>query len=487
MELVKAEMDNTQLAKLVRARGIDFEPTDDYVQALRKAGAQDVLIAALHTAKPQPLTRDQVLHLVAGGVPSERAAVLVKQRGIDFLADEQYLEMLRLAGANDTLIAAVREASAAATAQLVVETSPNAEVYLDSELQGHADAQGELTMKAKLGTHALKVSLAGKKEFEQNLTLAVVQATRIEARLVDAPGSIRLRTLAGASISLDGASRGSADASGELVLANVPPGPHELRISASGKAEYRQNITVPTGKEARVEARLKDGGTLRVNPKDGLKYVWIPPGNAEEYDNVVQSVGPAIVNVSGEQWSLGNQVVKKGCSGVILSPDGYIVTSSHAIERAIAIGVTLYDGRMFRAKIVGVDPPTDVAVLKVDSTNIPTAPFGNSTVVKVGDSLFSLWSSTPGGLTVSRRAVIWIAPPGLGIAGLLQTDHNPEDESAGGALVDATGRVVGINATGLAGGTTDLRSDRGETGLAIPSNLLKHVLEDLIKTGRVTR
>jgi formylglycine-generating enzyme required for sulfatase activity len=281
MELVKAEMDNTQLAKLVRERGIDFEPTEDYVQALRQAGAQDVLIAALHALKPQPLTKEQVLHLVAGGVPSERAAALVKQRGIDFLADEQYLEMLRLAGANDTVLAAVREAGAAATAPLVVETSPNAEVFLDGELQGQANAQGELTMKAKLGAHALKVSLVGKKDFQQSITVVGGQATQIRAQLVDAPGSIRLRTLAGARISLDGASRGSANASGELVLADVPPGPHELRVSAPGRMDRLQMITITAGAETHVEAELGNiltAGPVRENPKDSLKYVWIPPG-----------------------------------------------------------------------------------------------------------------------------------------------------------------------------------------------------------------
>ncbi|MFZ0963791.1 MAG: SUMF1/EgtB/PvdO family nonheme iron enzyme [Terriglobia bacterium] len=282
MELVKAEMDNAKLAQLVRERGIDFEPTDDDVQALRKAGAQDVLIAALHAVKPQPLTRDQVLHLVAGGVPIERAATLVKQRGIDFLADEEYLNTLRVAGADDALITVLREASAAVTAELTVTTSPNAEVYLDGKLQGHADAQGELTLKSKPGAHQIKVLLAGKKDFEQNLALAARQTTRIEARLGDVPGSIRLRTLAGASISLDGASRGSTDASGELVLPNVPPGAHELRVSAPEKREYLQSVTVTPGQETRVEATLQSAppspGQARENPKDGLKYVWIPPG-----------------------------------------------------------------------------------------------------------------------------------------------------------------------------------------------------------------
>jgi formylglycine-generating enzyme required for sulfatase activity len=282
MELVKAEMDNAQLAQLVRERGIDFEPTDEDIQALRKAGAQDMLIVALRAAKPQPLTRDQVLHLVAGGVPSERAATLVKQRGIDFLAGEEYLNTLRLAGADDTLIAAVREAGKTVTAELVVATSPNAEVYLDGELQGGANAQGELTVKAKLGAHALKVSLAGKKNFEQSITLPSVQAVKVEARLVDAPGSIRLRTLAGASITLDGASRGSTEANGELVLGDVSPGAHRLRVSAPAKKEYLQTVTVTPGQETGVEAALKDAdpspGQVRPNPQDGLRYVWVPPG-----------------------------------------------------------------------------------------------------------------------------------------------------------------------------------------------------------------
>jgi formylglycine-generating enzyme required for sulfatase activity len=276
MGLVKAEMDNTQLAKAVSERGIDFEPTDDYVEALRKAGAQEVLIHALHAARPQPLTKDQVLQLVAGGVPSQRAAALVEQRGIDFLADDQYLDMLHVAGADDTLIAAVREAGTAVRGSLVIETSPDAEVYLDGELQGRADARGQLAVKPKLGAHALKVILKGKKVFEQSVTLAGLEAVQIEARLADAPGSIRVRTLAGAQVTLDNESRGSADANGELVLSNLSPGVHELRISAPLKKDYRQSVRVLAGEENRLEATLED--RTRVNPKDGLKYVWIAPG-----------------------------------------------------------------------------------------------------------------------------------------------------------------------------------------------------------------
>jgi formylglycine-generating enzyme required for sulfatase activity len=133
----------------------------------------------------------------------------VKQRGIDFVADEEYFRTLQLAGADNTLIAALREASATVTAQLVVVTSPNAEVFLDGEFQGQASAQGELALKAKAGAHAMKVSLKGKKDFEQSVTLIAQQASKVEARLEDVPGAVR------------------------------------------------------------------------ENPKDGLKYVWIPPGSFE--------------------------------------------------------------------------------------------------------------------------------------------------------------------------------------------------------------
>jgi len=280
MDLVKAGMDSEELAKTVQERGIDFDLSDDYLEALRKAGAQDVLIKALRAFKPRPLTKEQVLQLVVGGVASQRAAALVKQRGIDFMPDEEYLETMRVAGAEEVLLAALRTAGEAATVELVVETLPNAEVYLDGELKGRANAQGELAMKAKLGAHALKVSLARKKDFEQSVTLAGGQGAKIEARLADLPGRILIHSSVGAEVFLDSASRGRTDASGELAVADVGPGSHELRISVPGKNEYRQNISVPAGQEAKIDAPLADlaPGTVNTNPKDGLKYVWIPPG-----------------------------------------------------------------------------------------------------------------------------------------------------------------------------------------------------------------
>ncbi|MGD1103978.1 MAG: hypothetical protein ABSA59_18160 [Terriglobia bacterium] len=108
LDLVKFGLDSGELAKRIKEHGIDFEPTDDYLETLRKAGAQDAVIHALREVRPKPLTREQVGQLVAGGVPSQRAAMLVKQRGIDFVADERYLGTLRVAGGDDALIAALQ-------------------------------------------------------------------------------------------------------------------------------------------------------------------------------------------------------------------------------------------------------------------------------------------------------------------------------------------------------------------------------------------
>ena len=294
MSLVRFGMDSRDLAIRIREHGIDFEPSDDYVEALRKAGAQEAVIQALREVKPRPLSAEQVGKLVAGGVAPERAAMLVKQHGIDFVADEQYLQTLRLAGADDALIAAVREASKAVTAELVVATSPEAEVYLDGELKGHADTQGQLTFKSTPGAHAVKVSLEGKKDFEQSVTLAARQTTKIEAQLADLAGGLRVQTSPGAQIALDGSDRGTADATGRLVVPEVAPGTHRLHVTAPGKKDFWQSVTVLAGQEAGIEARLEDiapsPGQVRENSKAGLKYAWIPPGTLRLFDPTIDAV-----------------------------------------------------------------------------------------------------------------------------------------------------------------------------------------------------
>jgi hypothetical protein len=223
MELVKAGMGSEELAKHIAELGIDFEPSEDYLEALKKAGAGDAVIRSLRNGRPKPLTREQLLQLLAGGVPSHRAAALVKQHGIDFPIDDAYLQTLRVAGADDEVIAAVRAASAAVVADLFVETSPHAAVYLDDRLEGQADDQGGLTVgKVKMGAHVLKVVLAGKREFLQNVSVTKAGRNDLPAPLVDLPGRIVVASSTGAQFLLDGQSKGQTDAGGKLVVENVP-------------------------------------------------------------------------------------------------------------------------------------------------------------------------------------------------------------------------------------------------------------------------
>ena len=109
-DLVQAGMDSAQLAKKVEQVGIDFEPTDDYLQSLRGDGAQEVLIQALRNASPKPLSRQKVLAMAVGGMPGQRAAEMVKRLGLDFEVTNLFLQTLQLAGADDIFVAAVRQA-----------------------------------------------------------------------------------------------------------------------------------------------------------------------------------------------------------------------------------------------------------------------------------------------------------------------------------------------------------------------------------------
>ena len=281
MDLVRAGMGTPELVKLIQEHGVDFDLTDDKLQALRAAGAQEPVVQALRAAKPKPLSKEQVLQLVAGGVPSRRTVVLVEQHSIDFVADDPYLETLRLAGADDELIAALREASKALEVELVVLTSPGANVYLDGTLRGKASDQGGLTLKAPPGVHALKVSLEGMKDFAQSVTLAARQANMITARLEEITTNLAVVTSPGAEIYLDGALQGKASNQGELAV-NARPGPHALKVVLKGKKDFAQSVTLVAGQATKTEARLEDlgptPGELRANPKDGLKYVWIPAG-----------------------------------------------------------------------------------------------------------------------------------------------------------------------------------------------------------------
>jgi serine protease Do len=181
-------------------------------------------------------------------------------------------------------------------------------------------------------------------------------------------------------------------------------------------------------------------------------------------------------------------------SGVIVSPDGLIVTNNHVVAKATDIEVTLSDKRSFKGKVVGADPQTDVAVIKIEGKNLATAPFGNSDQLKVGDTVMAFGNPFGQYFTVTRGSVSALGRSEMGIEGpqgiedFIQTDAAINPGNSGGALVNVQGQVIGIN-TAILSGNSGPGGEGGFMGIgfAIPSNMAKHVMEQLVKTGKVSR
>ncbi len=175
-------------------------------------------------------------------------------------------------------------------------------------------------------------------------------------------------------------------------------------------------------------------------------------------------------------------------SGVIVSSDGYVLTNNHVVEEADELQVELSDGRVFKAEVVGTDPRTDLAVLKINATGLSAAKLGNSSSMEVGDwviaigSPFGLEQSVTAGIISATNRQTGIIEGGRGYEDFFQTDAAINPGNSGGPLINLRGEVIGIN--------TAINSKTGTNigiGFAIPSNMAKHVLEDLKGSGRVVR
>lgn len=176
-------------------------------------------------------------------------------------------------------------------------------------------------------------------------------------------------------------------------------------------------------------------------------------------------------------------------SGVILNPEGYIVTNNHVVEGASTIIATLTDKRQFEAHIVGVDPSTDLAVLRIeDARDLPTIPLGNSDSIRVGDwalavgNPFRLTSTVTAGIISALGRQVNIIEDDFGIEDFIQTDAAINPGNSGGALVNLQGELIGVS-TAIA---TESGSYEGY-GFAVPVNLMQRVVEDLIAYGEVKR
>jgi serine protease Do len=175
-------------------------------------------------------------------------------------------------------------------------------------------------------------------------------------------------------------------------------------------------------------------------------------------------------------------------SGIILTPDGYILTNVHVIERAAKIVVTLHDNRSFAGKIVGLDPLTEVAVVKVEARGLPTAQLGDSDQIAVGQWVLAignpmnLHSTVTAGIISAKGRAINIITDGYGVENFIQTDAAINPGNSGGALVNLAGQVIGVN--------TAIATETGYAmgfGFAIPIKLARKIAVDLIRHGKVAR
>jgi serine protease Do len=172
-------------------------------------------------------------------------------------------------------------------------------------------------------------------------------------------------------------------------------------------------------------------------------------------------------------------------SGVIASPDGYIITNHHVVADAVDVEVILADRRQFKGKVVATDPKTDVAVVKIQAANLPAAVWGDSSQLAVGDFVLAIGNPLGLSRTVTFGIVSAVGRADVGVADFedfIQTDAPINPGNSGGALVNINGEIVGIN--------TAIASPTGGSvgvGFAIPSNMARAAMQSLLKTGRVVR
>jgi serine protease DegQ len=225
------------------------------------------------------------------------------------------------------------------------------------------------------------------------------------------------------------------------------------------------------------------------------------------YHDAVQRATPSVVNIFtskeiraprhpllndpifrrffGDQMPEDAQRASSLGSGVIVSNTGYVLTNHHVVEAADEIEVALPDGKKLLAKVVGNDPETDLAVLRLDAENLPAITFGSSDALRVGDVVLAIGNPFGVGQTVTGGIVSALGRTGLGIntfENFIQTDAAINPGNSGGALVDVGGNLVGINTAifSRSGGSMGI-------GFAIPVSTAKMVLEQIVKNGSVTR
>jgi Do/DeqQ family serine protease len=255
---------------------------------------------------------------------------------------------------------------------------------------------------------------------------------------------------------------------------------------------------------------IPDHPSTLLTPEKGLKVVQadylVPPRSAMGAPDFVQAASaatPAVVHIKslyavdprqeqmgklfGMPYHEGLQPQSSG-SGVIISNDGYIATNNHVVKKAEKIEVTLNDKRSFVAEVIGTDPTTDLALIKIDAGELPFLTFSNSDQVQVGEwalavgNPFNLTSTVTAGIVSAKGRSLNLLREELAIESFIQTDAAVNPGNSGGALINTSGQLIGIN--------TAIASETGSYegySFAVPANIVRKVMEDLMEYGKVKR
>jgi serine peptidase DegS len=290
------------------------------------------------------------------------------------------------------------------------------------------------------------------------------------------------------------------------------PAPAALDSAASAPAGGAQTSGAQSG-GAQSGGAQASGETAVVGATGGENTA--PPAPhaapalaAESYAAAVQRAAPAVVNIStarlvteqigpstlaqlfGDLRPLYRRRVERALgSGVIVDSSGHIITNNHVIANADSIMVTLADGRVARAEVVGRDPDTDLALLSIKLKQLPVMPFGRSDQLQVGDGVLAIGNPLGLSQTVTHGIVSATGRSQLGVAtfeDFIQTDAAINAGNSGGALIDTLGELIGINTAVLGKNNSGDISVEG-ISFAIPVNLARGVMEEILDHGRVIR
>ena len=256
---------------------------------------------------------------------------------------------------------------------------------------------------------------------------------------------------------------------------------HAMEALAARVTPAIVNVTVVSKKSGDVSQTFERGDGNDNGDSNGLQQFFGPFGR-----QFGQQFGRQFGQQFGQQMRPEPRVEHGLGSGVIISPDGYIVTNNHVIDGAMDIRVTMTDRRILPAKLIGADPLTDLAVIKIEGSNLPSVPLGDSTQLHPGQTVLAFGNPLGFRFTVTRGIVSALNRPNPFAADrrapgqFIQTDAAINPGNSGGPLVNAHGEVVGIN--------TFLVSETGGfsgMGFAIPSQIVRPTVDNLIKYGKV--